>query len=854
MENSNIITENSEEVNLQQNPKTWLGQDPLTLLGIGLLMLTSGCFYISIKENLNARSDFFGGAFIFSFVIEILYGCLLLGNGLAHFFWKKEQRNSRKHVLILWSIWIVGCFSLNKSIQIFYESTGWFSVMICVSIIVHCAFAWKEQIRSTFLRSMLYLFLSFSFIIWLYFSIYLLPMYPISTIALPFLGISLHTFVPLFTSILLLKILYDSWKIEKKAIIFAFCSIGVCIIVFVTTYYSKAYQIQSYKADAFVTKTDDLPIWVRLAQRIDDGWVTERVLKSNLIYQKVASDWSFSPFDNNLHELLQHDPLVLIASIVSPDLDIDQQERIKIIESRFDARHNTQERLWSGENLSVSNVITQTKIYPQYRLAYTEKTISIHNSNKDSPWRTEEALFTFFVPEGTAVTSLSLWINGREEKGILTTQSKADSAYKTIVGIENRDPSVIHWQEGNRLIIKVFPCTPKENRRFKVGFTSPLKYEKDRNSLIYNNIYFKGPSLEGTDENVYVEFDKPMNKVNSSRYWDESSNIKIQHHGEYEADWNLSFEAPKLSESTFQFQGKNYQLLNYISDNEAVSWDKIYLDIDKYWEKNEVEKILKMAQNKSVMVWNDEWITLTNQNLDMQFEELTKQEFSLFPVTKIKNPEKALLITKSASNSPILQDLGDSNLMKSFKEYQQVSPIRTFVLEGLSPYLKTLKELRIIRCVEGSWQNLEAHIRDNSFPKDIENQSVIKIDNAGFSIQETQKITPEKAPDHLLRLFAYNQVLSQIGHAYFYKNTLEENLINTASLGNVVTPISSMIVLETQADYDRFDVKKSKNGLDNATLKKSGAVPEPHEWALIGIVCLIMIYHFKFRNRAVKNI
>ena len=49
---------------------------------------------------------------------------------------------------------------------------------------------------------------------------------------------------------------------------------------------------------------------------------------------------------------------------------------------------------------------------------------------------------------------------------------------------------------------------------------------------------------------------------------------------------------------------------------------------------------------------------------------------------------------------------------------------------------------------------------------------------------------------------------------------------------------ASLIVLETQADYERFDIRKSQDSLGNASMTASGAVPEPEEWALIILAVL----------------
>lgn len=65
---------------------------------------------------------------------------------------------------------------------------------------------------------------------------------------------------------------------------------------------------------------------------------------------------------------------------------------------------------------------------------------------------------------------------------------------------------MIHWQEGNTVSVRVIPCTPKESRKFKIGVSSPLRKENDQ--LIYENIYFDGPTAMKATETVQLAFSK----------------------------------------------------------------------------------------------------------------------------------------------------------------------------------------------------------------------------------------------------------------------------------------------------------------------------------------------------------
>ena len=91
-------------------------------------------------------------------------------------------------------------------------------------------------------------------------------------------------------------------------------------------------------------------------------------------------------------------------------------------------------------------------------------------------------------------------------------------------------------------------------------------------------------------------------------------------------------------------------------------------------------------------------------------------------------------------------------------------------------------------------------------------------------------------------------LMKKIGRNYFNQQHITEQLIGQAQEAYVVTPISSMVVLETQKDYERFGIEEAKGSLKNASISNSGSVPEPHEWLLI-ILCVLTLLFFKFKNK-----
>lgn len=256
-----------------------------------------------------------------------------------------------------------------------------------------------------------------------------------------------------------------------------------------------------------------------------------------------------------------------------------------------------------------------------------------------------------------------------------------------------------------------------------------------------------------------------------------------------------------------------------------------------------------MFKDKAVYVYDDGIKQLTNENFGAVLRRLRNNKFSLFPVHEIADARNALLVSKSTINSPNLKDIKDTRFMQGLKTYLQTGQrLRLFNIgTELSPYLKSLKEYRVFDFEDGNISDLQKLVASRTFAKDIESDERVVVDNAGVAIvQEPGNVTTGNAPDHLMRLFAYNHVMKKLGSRLITGDELNNDLVNEAKEAYIVSPVSSLIVLETQRDYDRFNITESEKSLHNASAGSSGAVPEPHEWALI-IIALATLFYIKFR-------
>ncbi|HWZ22012.1 MAG TPA: XrtN system VIT domain-containing protein, partial [Cytophagaceae bacterium] len=610
-----------------ENKKTNPFKDFVYLAGLALVAL-SFTLYLITGNYIQTDENNFLNYFWIHYVISGLYFLILLVNGLIKFKWaiiKADIHNTFLYLILC----MISCFALNREITIFYDSTTWLNyalVILAINVIL-------TPFRNKFYiwMDVLYFFiLGIGSIICLYFTLNLFPYYGIGIAGFLFLGISLHVFIPLIVVIYLSIYSIKNFS-GNKHIAISFCAsiiLSISFIIYFVIKWNNATNVIAYEYNKTILNGDNIyPAWMRVSQHLGDDWITERVLKSELYYAIPRNNngefWEI-PSRRGLAVVKVHDPLVMTAAFFSKKPDITIDDRIKIIETAYGARHLAQERLWSGESLFTKNIITDVKFFPKLRIAYTEKIISIENKKVKNGWReeTQEAIYTFSIPQGAVVTSLSLWINGVEEKGHLTTKAKADTAYKTIVGVLRRDPSVVHWQEGNTVSVRVFPCSPQENRKFKIGITSPLEFENEK--LVYKNIKFEGPYSNDATETINLRFaDKPQG-LKLPFNFEKTDDTNFIWEGSYQEDWKIEFPIAKIPDNHFSFDGNNYSISEYIKEYEPFIAKNIYLDINKAWTLKEFETVWKKVKNKNVLVFQNKMIKLDEENKEEWFERLSK--------------------------------------------------------------------------------------------------------------------------------------------------------------------------------------------------------------------------------------
>ncbi len=813
------------------------------IIGLVLIIVSFGV-YLTPNLQSSIRGDDYILVFLINHILAAGYFLYII---ILHFIrasrnpFKVDGKNFRLFV-VLFSI---SAFSLNKTMEIFGEPTTWLYVYFGIVHAGLILYAFKDYLPKWF-NMPIYFIMGMGMTIFTYFSIVLFPVY-IMSLALSWLfGFSINGLISL---IWVVALIIPFIREKERNYKYWFIAGGVIPIMVAGFFMLEWSKTRDEITLAKQNSNNELPEWVILSQNISDNNSSEWVLKSHVFNQTHYSHrYDLFDFDRIFNgRSLKHDPVTFICYNLIGSLDIESNTIHKIIDTKYKYRHQSIERLWRDDDLISSKVKTSCEIMPEYRMAYVEKTINVKNKMEKRRWRNEqEAIYTFHLPEGAVATSLSLWINGVEEKARLTTKEKADSAYTTIVGKEMRDPSLMHWHEGNRLVVRVFPCTPDEERVFKIGYTTPLLYRD--NNLALSNIYIEGPDMDNSDDSVKIRvknYKKEMSIDISDEFKHEADNY-FTYKGEYLNDWEFSMTAPKLSEECFSFNGCSYQVNEAFKTYADIIADNIYLDINNSWSESEYNEALNLLSGKEVYAYNNKVVKITKENSRNIFIAMHKKNFTLFPLYEIEDPEKSLIITKTINDTPLLEDLETESFHKNTFEYISGLNSKIKVLnigDKQNIYLKTLAEFQALDVCYGDVSTLKDIMANGKFPTHVETPNSVYIPQSNIVIAKSDTTIDGKAPNHIMRLYAYNDIMKIVGRNYFNKEYLSNDIIKIAKESFVVSPISSLVVLESEKDYNRFGIEKEDNSsLHNAVSSSSGAVPEPHEWALIIIAALTAIF------------
>lgn len=776
-------------------------------------------------------------------IIEIVYGVYFIFKILY-------GKGTYNHIIpFLFLNWFIGCFSANVLICIFENLPVW--VYIITFVFCLSNFLIYNDYKHRVLTPIIYFVNGLTFLMIVYFMFYLIPLMPLSFIGVLAIGLGFYGLVPAIVCFWHIQKLFNTSHIDKKNML-QFTSgflLGVVgIVTFVALLTIENTKINSHLITKSFDTDTDLPNYIKVSQNLKPNFFNEILLKKGIVYIHNDDFFEFRGLDGignkQFNERKTHNPIVNITYMFLNELSLSADDRINILKSNFDKRLETEEQLWSGKDLVTKNIKEDVKIYANERLAYTEITMDV--ACDEESWRDKEAIYSFQLPEGSVATSLSLWVNGVERKGVLTTKEKAKAAYQQIVGVEARDPSLMQWKEGNRVVVRVFPITRELPRTFKCGFTTPLKVFDSK--MTYSSLNIKGPNISNAETLSRIQI-VGDNTFETSKDFELVNNFHINKSkglDEWEAVLPLN---NKAFDNSFIWKDKIYNLKKVQKERISFVPEMIVLDLNNNWEKNDLEMILNNANHKYYAFLDNELSEINKENYEVVFDKFQSLQYSLPPLYKLKG--NSLLVTKCGTFSANFEELEESNYLKKVKAKTKQKNIKVISISNeINPFWQTIKEQKYVGFLQTDLSNCLDLIAKNQFEEFDKKENQVNLEVANVAIQENPLADNSKSngSNHIFRMYAFGKVLDE--QVNIQSDSLANNkFVDLAKETNVVTPISSLIVLETDQDYENNGIEKNVNTLGNASINNDGAVPEPYEWALIGVLALTLLYYYKRQKK-----
>jgi len=813
-----------------------------TLVSVNVTLLNLVLFILAIVAK-ESKSFDYGSMVTLNLIAEFIFGVVLSYLLL---------RNRKKYLhLVPFLIlnWFIGCYSLNLGLMLFQDLPIWVYIVTLFFCLSNFVIYQESSVTNNI--NILYLINGITYTLIIYYAFYLIPYTPFSIIAVLFLGLGFYGLVPLIVLIIhtiTIARLFRKTRIYFLSFLGGFSIVMIGLFVFVFSLNLENKRI----ARTIATKSfhnNDLPNYIAVSQNLKPNFFNEILLKKDLVYFSFHDPFSFrSPNSfggQQFNATKKHNPFISIAYLFCQDLDLSKDDRINLLKSNFDKRLETEEQLWSGDGLFTKTIKEDVKVFPEDRLAYTEVTMKV--ACEEGSWRDKEAIYSFQLPEGSVATSLSLWINGIEQKGVLTTKEKAKKAYNQIVGVESRDPSLMQWKEGNKVVVRVFPINRETPRTFKCGFTTPLKVED--NHMKYQSLSIKGPNISNAETisriqtigNSQIETTKNF-KLTNRFYTNKSKGLE---------DWEAIIPLTKIKNTaSFEWKNKIYKVQEIQKTSIAFTPSEIILDLTSNWTTKQIESFVKL-NNKKLYVYIKGVKTAINKDnfkaIQLDFEDL---QYSLLPLSEIA--KNSLIVTKCSNFSANFEELEDSDYLRRIKFETKDRNLKVINISSqINPFWQTAKEQKYVAYYQTSITNCLKLIQQHQFVLFRSAKNSVNVEPASIAIVENPKIDSLKSngSNHIYRMYAFGKVLEE--QVKIQNDSLANNqYVDLAKDANIVTPISSLIVLETDADYKKNGIEKNVNTLGNASINNDGAVPEPHEWLLIIIGSTALFLYYRKNKKA----
>ncbi|MFA9214737.1 MAG: TIGR02921 family PEP-CTERM protein [Candidatus Methylacidiphilales bacterium] len=497
--------------------------------------------------------------------------------------------------------------------------------------------------------------------------------------------------------------------------------------------------------------------------------------------------------------------------------------------------------------------------------------VTLHERYLNQTFERLEIFYYFKLPENAAITGLWLSNDDSINKKFEYRVSPRGAAQKIYnQEVERRvDPSLLEQVGPHQYRLRAFPILPKQ-KEYKL---------RNKHTIVDGepfHLWLKYVVLKTADNKI------PSLKLLEKRnvYWSDETGRNYTNN----LSWNNDDWMPTINgEKPFSALPKGISIavdsnISLIINNEPKPTSKplkLALLLDESYS---------MSKYKTQLTENLNYLKLLSQTTKYQIfasddnnkmKPVNESELTQITYFGIQHPAQLLnnfSQTNTLSNYDaiiVLTDEGSNELdARKLPMLKSPKPIIICHFNGNEAPVYSDNLFESILASNGTAvTSLEQAIlflyKNNNTQEVIENNYLWKLNHQSFKLKsnDNKLITPIAAQKYI-------QLLMQqaSGKALIENKNLD--LIHKIAVKNsIVTPYSSMIVLvdeeqwkrlkEAEQSEDRFN-RTNENGKDQLTkpfgfgLMEATGTPEPHEWVLIILAGLVLVYS-RFQTKFMKN-
>ena len=694
-------------------------------------------------------------------------------------------------------------FSVNSS-GIFGDfNSYWFYLLALVNGILFCL----PNLDSKIYRTLLFTGRSITFAYIVYFFLVFLPFLPLSIIAVVAIGTGFLMLAPLLLFVLHINELSKDFAYLKnyfsKNTLWFISLIGFLIIpIFITSSYLKDKSVLNETLD-----------YIYNPDYSKDYEINKVSLQKTLNILKHHKDRNQDViFGSQIPYLSSYFNWLVLDNLTISDAKINTIEKIFFGSTSFDLKpENIQ-----NSNVKITNISTKSTFDKSQNAWLSWVNLEITNKSENT-WFSEYAT-TIELPEGSYISDYYLFVGNKKEFGILAEKKSAMWVFSNIRN-ENRDPGILYYLTGNKVAFRIFPFAKGEVRKtgMQILHKEPISFTLDNNIVKLGN------------EEEAVSSDNNANN-------------------------NVIYISVKQKQTLRQIRRKPYfHFLLDVSKNKETNIADFTKRIEQVLENNKSTaqnaKISFVNSYQKTISVNSDWKQIyKSQNFEGGFYLDRGVKTSSFNAYKSNSQTYPIfvVVTDSIQKAVLEKDFSDlkmtfpeNDLFFLVKQNGKLQP-HSLTSNPIEPLADTLKYSVEQTVLEYDIDNKKFYLPNN-------NQPSIILKNDLFEVGE-HSIKEKNWQSALTMQGKWN---SQILHP---ETSDKEwlNLVKYSFLSKVMTPVTSYLVVENEAQKAILKKKQEQVLSSNKSLDLDEDTQKMSEPGIIILTILLVVTLWYRQNRQRK--